>query len=666
MTNFTFHAGRLVRMLFEWLKSRSIFQWANIAVVILCFFIFPKWVAILLAGGSWWFLGLRFKEAIGWAAVFAIWLVGNGFWAIVVALIAAYFLYVKGSAGSPQYEEDDNDVLGNARWAKFKDYAQTLLSTNLQDTREEKRGMIVLGRVIFPPAKKNQPPQQDFIMSSNEGHVLTIAQTGAGKGVNVVIPNVLAYDHSVIVLDPKGENFLKTHHFRINQKGQEVCLVDPFGEVAREVQALIGQMESMNHPQETEWLSYFTDLQKKSSTYGQYLKGFNPLQVIEDLLEKKDYDEILDEANVIADMIVVKSPNEKDPHWNEKARSFIRGVILYVTFSDECQEDRAKYPLNLVTVKDMIDDTFSSPAKMEAFVGTCRLNSNLKSVVGTVSLIADQERGSVLSTILRHMDFLNSKNVQDSITRNDFQLDDIRINQKTIYLVLPANKIGTYNRLARLWITSIKSSLERINDGYRSKRPVLFMLDEIAQLGRMEPLVSAVSLSRSYGLKLWMIFQDVAQMKVSYPDEEWMTFFSNTKAQQFFGVSSTDVDTCEFVSKAAGQTTVRFETVSVSESQNTGASSNWGSSSGGGQGSSSSGSGSSSGRSQSVSYNQQLQARPLVLPNEVPHVTKDNILIFGVSKYPIMAHKMPFYEIPAFDNRYPIQLDSRIQQMLLM
>lgn len=418
----------------------------------------------------------------------------------------------------------------------------------------------------------------------------------------------------------------------------------------------------MNHPQADEWISYLKDLQQKTSTYGQYLKGFNPLQVIEDLLEKKDFDQILDEANVVADMIVVKSPQDKDPHWNEKARSFIRGVILYVTFSDECQEDRAKFPLNLLTVKRLLEDTFSSSAKMEAFVETCRLNPNLESVVGTVSLIADQERGSVLSTILRHMDFLNSKNVQESLTRNDFQLDDIRIHQKTIYLVIPANKISTNNRLARLWITSIKSSLERINDGYRNKRPVLFMLDEVAQLGRMEPLVSAVSLSRSYGIKIWMIFQDVAQMKVSYPDEEWRTFFSNTKAQQFFGISSTDIDTCEFISKAAGQTTVMFETTSVSESQNYGSSSNWGSSSGGGQGSSNYGGGSSSGRSQSVSINQQVQARPLVLPNEVPQITKESILIFGVSKFPIMAHKMPFFDIPVFDNRYPIPLDRAIQK----
>lgn len=670
MNLIAFQAGRLVRMFFDWLRTRSLFQWGVIGIIVLCFFILPKWLAILVAGGSWKFLGLRLKEGIAWAAVFVSLLAGSVFLAILVALISIWLLYVRGSSYQPE-EEDGPDILGNARWAKFKDYRHSLLSTKLYTQENtEPVGMVALGRVIFPPVKKNQPWEQDFIVSDKEGHILTVAQTGSGKGVNVVIPNVLLYDHSLVVLDPKGENFIKTHHFRITRKQQEICLIDPFREVSKELQAKIEEIEGMNYSPEGEAMAaFFHDVQKKSSTYGQYLKGFNPLQVIEDLLEKEDYDQILDEANVIADMIVVKTPQDKDPHWNEKARSFIRGMILYVTFFDQFRQDRQTYPLNLVTVKDQLEEVFSSKPKMDAFIGRCQLNPYLKSVAATVSMVAEQERASVLSTVQRQMDFLNSKNVQESLTRNDFQLDDIRKHEKSIYLVLPANKIQSYGSLARLWIASIKSSLERINDGLRAKRPVLFMLDEVAQLGRMQPLVNAISLSRSYGLKLWMIFQDVAQMKSAYPDDEWRTFFSNTKAQQFFGVSPTDVDTCEFISKAAGQTTVQFQTTSVSESENRGSSSNWGSSSGGGgQSSWSSGSQSNRGYSQSVSINQQIQARPLVLPNEVPQKTKDKILIFGadISKFPILAEQMPYHEIDMFDNRYPVALENGIQQKLLL
>ena len=43
-----------------------------------------------------------------------------------------------------------------------------------------------------------------------DSHILTIASVGSGKGVGVVIPNLLRHKGSTVVLDPKGENFIIT------------------------------------------------------------------------------------------------------------------------------------------------------------------------------------------------------------------------------------------------------------------------------------------------------------------------------------------------------------------------------------------------------------------------------------------------------------------------
>ena len=37
-------------------------------------------------------------------------------------------------------------------------------------------------------------------------HFLTVAATRSGKGTSLIIPNLLHYAGSVIVIDPKGEN----------------------------------------------------------------------------------------------------------------------------------------------------------------------------------------------------------------------------------------------------------------------------------------------------------------------------------------------------------------------------------------------------------------------------------------------------------------------------
>src|SRR5205823_9324867 len=60
-----------------------------------------------------------------------------------------------------------------------------------------------------------------------EGHVLTVAPTRSGKGVSCVIPNLLDHPGSVLVTDPKGENYAVTARWR-GAQGHAVHALDPF------------------------------------------------------------------------------------------------------------------------------------------------------------------------------------------------------------------------------------------------------------------------------------------------------------------------------------------------------------------------------------------------------------------------------------------------------
>src|SRR5271157_5948246 len=41
---------------------------------------------------------------------------------------------------------------------------------------------------------------------NDDRHMMTIAGSRAGKGVSLIIPNLLFYEGSALVIDPKGEN----------------------------------------------------------------------------------------------------------------------------------------------------------------------------------------------------------------------------------------------------------------------------------------------------------------------------------------------------------------------------------------------------------------------------------------------------------------------------
>ncbi|RZA27600.1 MAG: type IV secretory system conjugative DNA transfer family protein, partial [Proteobacteria bacterium] len=71
-----------------------------------------------------------------------------------------------------------------------------------------------------------------LVRLSGQQFVILAAPTRSGKGVGVVIPNLLDYQESMVVLDIKQENFDLTSGWRASQ-GQEIYLFNPFAEDRR-------------------------------------------------------------------------------------------------------------------------------------------------------------------------------------------------------------------------------------------------------------------------------------------------------------------------------------------------------------------------------------------------------------------------------------------------
>jgi type IV secretion system protein VirD4 len=83
---------------------------------------------------------------------------------------------------------------------------------------------------------------------------------------------------------------------------------------------------------------------------------------------------------------------------------------------------------------------------------------------------------------------------------------------------------------------------------------VLLLLDEFAALGRMQSVEEAIAYSRGYGVSIWMLTQDLAQLRDLYPGS-WGTLLANVKVLQAFGTA--DQFTADYLSRLSGQATVR-------------------------------------------------------------------------------------------------------------
>lgn len=95
-----------------------------------------------------------------------------------------------------------------------------------------------------------------FLMMNEPKFVMLVAPTRSGKGVGTIIPNLLNWNQSCIVVDIKGENFDVTSGFRARH-GQEVYKFAPFDEkfethcsnplsyVSRDPRFVVGELQSV-------------------------------------------------------------------------------------------------------------------------------------------------------------------------------------------------------------------------------------------------------------------------------------------------------------------------------------------------------------------------------------------------------------------------------------
>lgn len=363
-------------------------------------------------------------------------------------------------------------------------------------------------------------------------HIMTIAGSRAGKSV-MLIGNLLFYPGSIVAIDSKAELSEKTAMARA-KKGQKVYILDPFkivkGEAAK-FRACFNPMKKLNIE--------------------------NPY-IIEDALQ-------------LVDALIISSGEEKDPHWNESASHFILGIMLFLATDPETQDaDRhlckVRYYINhALSIGHQDDDNGKSlafylfEAQVRRSVDLLKKNGHeeLADVIwGSVRGFYDKsqdERGSVLSTARRHTQFLDFKSMRHVLSAHDFDLPDIVEDPRgvSVYLVLPASRLGQCNRWFRAFINQLLEVFERAPAP--PTIPTLLCLDEFPVLGFMKQLQDAAGQIASFGVKLWVIMQDWGQGKAIYKDR-FESFAANAGIFQAFG--NVDLCTTEYLSKRLGQTIV--------------------------------------------------------------------------------------------------------------
>jgi len=386
---------------------------------------------------------------------------------------------------------------GSANWATPNDLARFLKGRDGFDTPSS----ILLGTLL---SDGEQDPA-GFVHWDGDGHLLTLAPTRSGKSVTTIIPNLLRYRGSAIVLDPKGELYEATSAWRAANVGP-VYRIAPF------------------------------DDGTAPHTAGFPRHGFNPLARLRSQHQVRG----------LAQLMFPRDPNGQE-FFNDDAVNFLTGLIQYILHS------APPHRRNLGTVRQAISAPLDRFMEVAAQMAACPIASVREAANNAIGKSRDRGLPNLRDTLHSKLALWSDPALVSLTDRDDIDFAQLKERPATVYITVPFNLLEPYAPFVKVLL---KAALDAMLDTPVQPRiPVLFVLDEFLSLGPFADFRNAIRTHAAAGVRLWFFLQDMGTLEEHYPGTAWHAFL-NTSVKQFFGID--DPFTAELVGRYLGNQTVAY------------------------------------------------------------------------------------------------------------
>jgi type IV secretion system protein VirD4 len=190
----------------------------------------------------------------------------------------------------------------------------------------------------------------------------------------------------------------------------------------------------------------------------------------------------------------------------------------------------SKNERTLGAVRDLLTDPDGPPLYAMAVLG-----GPARSAAALLSQIAGAEEtiGGVIANALGHTKFIDSRGMREMLSGSDFSALDLNKGNTTVYFVLPPEYLAVHARALRLILNTFLSAAAK---GLTGEYRTLYVLDEFFSLGAQSSMKIYVAILRSYGVRIWLIIQNMTQLIELYKVNA-ETFFANAAQVQVFGVN---------------------------------------------------------------------------------------------------------------------------------
>lgn len=481
---------------------------------------------------------------------------------------------------------ESGDTHGSSHWATLRE----LRGTGLLDKPKHKQPYVTVG------AWRRGRRRVLDLRSSRDTHVLLFAPSGSGKTTSLVIPTLLEWSDSVIVLDIKGELWNTTAGYR-KEHLRSFCLrfdpSDRTGTAAR----------------------------------------FNPL-----LLIPKSQEDVM-HAQALADILIdPDGRSESRTFWSQAAWGLLVGVILHVVWSRNEEEEKTLAACTkllsdpaqpVLKTFDEMRQAVHDPDCTLGWVDPVRREKTSTHPVVAASARAilnmdPRTSSGVIADALSRLEIFRDPIVAHNTSTCDFYPEELLHSTLPVSLYLTASP-AQLERLRPLMRMVLNQIFRRLTDHLefepatgkpQVRHRLLLLLDEFTTLGRLDFFGRAIAFLRGFGIRAFISVQALVQLFEVYGKDQSIT--SNCGVT--IAYAPNDVTTAELLSRMTGVTTVNWAKRSYS---------------GGGL----------FGPTRPT-YSTAEVGRPLLTSDEVRRLPTDSAVVLLAGHPPIRALRIPYYEQP--------------------
>lgn len=408
-----------------------------------------------------------------------------------------------------------NGEFGTARWMTARE-------------RDKIHPVWHIGREKPPagiPINYNDKKKTINIVTGDKHHLL-IGSPGSGKGRRVILPTIWTLaqaGQSIVVTDPKGENYTWTHQY-LRRMGYKIIRID------------------LRRPR--------------------LGNRWNIMDPVARAVKQGDTSKAVAESGSNASAFVLSQmppSNSSDPLWSNASISTIKALQLAVQYGAERESQKSMASVYTI-LTELGQPTEDGIVPLDRYMDSLPISHPARAAYGSVKLSEGRTRSSILTSAASFISLFSDVNIQDFVQGQDHDMTMVGKEKTAVFLVIP-HEDSSKNVLASLYIHQLFKTLTATADETGGTLPVnvYFLLDEFGNLPRIDGFSEKLNVSRSYGIYFLVVLQNLSQLESRYGHNDADSIAAGCN---WIFITTSSTRTNEIISKRLGRMTIAVKGVS--------------------------------------------------------------------------------------------------------